>query len=95
MSKPMLVTVPFVLWLLDYWPLGRLKTDRLGLNAPVVLEKLPFLALAAVSSIITVLVQDRGGAVSSLRDYTLVIGNWLKERRISFRFAQNNASLGH
>ena len=71
MSKPMLVTVPFVLWLLDYWPLGRLKTDRLRLNAPVVLEKLPFLALAAVSSIITVLVQDRGGAVSSLGDYAL------------------------
>jgi tetratricopeptide (TPR) repeat protein len=71
MSKPMLVTLPFVLWLLDYWPLGRLKAVSLRLNVPLVLEKLPFLALAAASSIVTVLAQSRGGSVSSLGDYAL------------------------
>jgi tetratricopeptide (TPR) repeat protein len=53
MSKPMLVTLPFVLLLLDYWPLARLNSQfwrRL-------LEKIPLIALSALSSIITFLVQ--------------------------------------
>jgi tetratricopeptide (TPR) repeat protein len=62
MSKPMLVTLPFVLWLLDYWPLGRFVP---GAAKRLVLEKLPFLGLAAACSIITYLVQKSGGAVSA------------------------------
>jgi tetratricopeptide (TPR) repeat protein len=64
MSKPMLVTVPFVLLLLDYWPLGRFSFFRPP--ARLLWEKLPFLALSLLSCIVTFLVQKTGGAVSSL-----------------------------
>ena len=60
MAKPMLVTLPFVLLLLDYWPLRRRM--RWGL----LIEKIPFFILAAVSSVVTFVVQRRGGAVSPL-----------------------------
>jgi cytochrome c-type biogenesis protein CcmH/NrfG len=60
MSKPMLVTLPFVLLLLDYWPLGRFEarvsnTGRQLLR--LVLEKIPLVALSAVSSMVTFLAQ--------------------------------------
>ncbi|HTV63223.1 MAG TPA: hypothetical protein VMH30_11710, partial [Verrucomicrobiae bacterium] len=47
MSKPMLVTLPFVLLLLDYWPLGRLNPSGFGIQElrSLVLEKTPFFAL--------------------------------------------------
>ena len=57
MSKPMLVTLPFVLLLLDYWPLDRIK----GQVWKRVLEKIPLISLSAVSSIATFLAQK--GAV--------------------------------
>jgi protein O-mannosyl-transferase len=57
MSKPMLVTLPFVLLILDYWPLNRIK----GQVWKRVLEKIPLIALSAVSSIATFLAQK--GAV--------------------------------
>jgi Flp pilus assembly protein TadD len=60
MSKPMLVTWPFVMLLLDYWPLARFKPGR---TWRLVREKIPFLALAAVSSVVTFMVQKRGGSV--------------------------------
>jgi len=58
MSKPMFVTLPFVLLLLDYWPLDRRGRSRTRL----VLEKLPFFALTAVSSTFTWAIQGAGGA---------------------------------
>jgi tetratricopeptide (TPR) repeat protein len=60
MSKPMLVTLPFVLLLLDYWPLERFETHRSNTGRrllQLVLEKIPLIALSAVSSIVTFLVQ--------------------------------------
>jgi len=62
LSKPMLVTLPFVLLLLDFWPLGRLRlSERPGALPeglrPVLLEKLPFLALSAAASAVTLRVQ--------------------------------------
>jgi Tfp pilus assembly protein PilF len=60
MSKPMLVTLPFVLLLLDYWPLRRFEAHRSNTGRqvlPPVLEKIPLIALSAVSSIVTFLVQ--------------------------------------
>lgn len=60
MSKPMLVTLPFVLLLLDYWPLGRFETQRSNTARrllQLVLEKVPLIALSAVSSIVTFLAQ--------------------------------------
>jgi protein O-mannosyl-transferase len=69
MSKPMLVTLPFVLLLLDYWPLRRFelntKNSKLNTLLPLVLEKLPFFALALMSSVVTFIVQRKGGAVST------------------------------
>ncbi len=60
MAKPMLVTLPFVLLLLDYWPLER--TRRLSFRS-LLLEKVPLLALAVASSVVTFLVQRRTGAM--------------------------------
>jgi cytochrome c-type biogenesis protein CcmH/NrfG len=60
MSKPMLVTLPFVLLLLDYWPLGRFEAHRSNTGRQVlqlVVEKIPLIALSAVSSIVTFLAQ--------------------------------------
>jgi Flp pilus assembly protein TadD len=72
--KPMLVTLPCVLLLLDFWPLNRrapppqpdgtpTQPDSLGW---LVLEKLPLFALAAAASVVTYLVQATGGAVTTL-----------------------------
>jgi tetratricopeptide (TPR) repeat protein len=60
MSKPMLVTLPFVLLLLDYWPLARFDAHRPKTGHQLVrliLEKMPLIALSAVSSLITFLAQ--------------------------------------
>lgn len=62
MAKPMLVTLPFALLLIDYWPLRRLEANTLRNRAT---EKLPLLALAAAASIVTFAVQRSGGAVVS------------------------------
>jgi Flp pilus assembly protein TadD len=59
MSKAMLVTWPFVMLLLDYWPLERFKSNRAWL---LVAEKIPFFALAAVTSVVTFVVQQHEGA---------------------------------
>jgi Mg2+/Co2+ transporter CorB len=69
MSKPMLVTLPFLLLLLDFWPLRRLGWSQSGNHtvtiARLVFEKLPFFGLAAASSVVTYLVQQHGGAIYS------------------------------
>jgi hypothetical protein len=73
MSKPMLVTLPFLLLLIDFWPLGRLHY-RLPLGKAewaIILEKIPFFALAVGSSWITFIMQAQGGAVSSLEAFPL------------------------
>jgi len=109
MAKPMLVTLPFVLLLLDYWPLARwqkvsaLANSTVPVNVSVpgkkkskhrktessadkritasvsttkdskhlmgrlLWEKIPFLLLAAASSIVTIWAQDKGGAIASLQ----------------------------
>jgi tetratricopeptide (TPR) repeat protein len=101
MSKPMLVTWPFVMLLLDYWPLGRVRNAECGVQSQksvphltgatkpsdgsstldpdparagsqlstvcrLVLEKIPFFALAAVASVVTYVVQQHGGAVKTV-----------------------------
>lgn len=64
LSKPMLVTLPFVLLLLDYGFLERLKT--IGDLKRLLIEKIPFFALSVISSYVTVLAQKSWGAVQSL-----------------------------
>jgi tetratricopeptide (TPR) repeat protein len=57
LSKPMLVTLPCVFLLCDWWPLGRLSGKSAGGKHPLgrlVLEKIPFFALSAMASTITV-----------------------------------------
>jgi protein O-mannosyl-transferase len=65
MSKPMLVTLPFVLLLLDYWPLRRLQLSTLNSQLSTVFEKLPFFALSAVSCVVTFVVQQASGATQA------------------------------
>jgi tetratricopeptide (TPR) repeat protein len=65
MAKPMLVTLPCVLLLLDLWPLRRVAAERWPRDlARLALEKVPFFALAAASSAITFFVQKAGGSVT-------------------------------
>ncbi len=63
MSKPMLVTVPFLLLLLDCWPLQRIRGWDPRAATRLLVEKAPFLVLAIVSSFITIAVQNSGGTV--------------------------------
>jgi tetratricopeptide (TPR) repeat protein len=73
MSKPMLVTLPFILLLLDLWPLRRaqLATGQKDLWLRLIYEKIPLLALSAASSIVTIMIQWRSGAVSSFETIPL------------------------
>jgi tetratricopeptide (TPR) repeat protein len=88
MSKPMLVTLPFVLLLLDYWPLNRLRTDAgPGFRPSVrpvfkrlVFEKLPLFGLAAASGVTTLFTQT--GAIAPFE-------------RISIPFRVGNASISY
>ncbi len=78
MAKPMLVSLPFVLLLLDYWPLQRFAFEAIpGRNQkrfPVfflILEKIPLFLLAALSSAVTYMVQKKGGSVYTLTSLPL------------------------
>jgi len=86
MSKPMLVTLPFVLLLLDYWPLGRMQNaeSRITFHASrfthhvsrtcllrLFAEKVPFFALALAAGLLTVRAQHIGGAITSLEQLPL------------------------
>ena len=74
MTKPMLVTLPFVLLLMDYWPLGRMRLGQslkeLGSDTheskPVQLlwEKIPLFALTGISTVVTFFAESRGGIPS-------------------------------
>lgn len=77
-SKPMLITLPFVLLLLDYWPLNRVRAgDTASETSPayswsrLALEKVPLLALSAASAIITMHAQRTGGAVRTIAEFSL------------------------
>jgi len=81
MSKPMLVTLPFVMLLLDYWPLRRMQnaecrmqneaaTDtqpvsRFTFHLPLLFEKIPFFFLVALASVVTFVVQRHTGALDA------------------------------
>lgn len=80
LSKQMLVTLPFVFLLLDYWPLDRLSAATPQPNwRRLVVEKMPFFALAAVFSGIAFLVQQSEGNVSPLDElpFHIRVGNAL------------------
>lgn len=79
MAKPMLVTLPFVLLLLDYWPMGRMSGDsgRTRRIARLIYEKLPLFAMSAAACVVTMEAQKAGHATVSITDLplTLRIGN--------------------
>jgi tetratricopeptide (TPR) repeat protein len=75
MAKPTIVTLPLVLMLLDFWPLGRLAPPGGGRGAAgagaLLREKLPLLALAAGCAVLTILAQSAGGGLKTLAAYPL------------------------
>jgi len=83
MSKPMVVTLPFVMLLLDFWPLGRVSTtsdnpmeiDFRKLKT-LLLEKWPFFMLVPISCVITYFAQKSAGAVAT-NDRGFYMGNAL------------------
>ena len=73
MTKPMLVTLPVILLLLDWWPLNRFRQEDggdTGESKPFIksllIEKLPFLLLSALSSALTIYAQHHGGTMATL-----------------------------
>lgn len=108
MSKPMVVTLPFVLLLLDFWPLGRWgkgTRETQGTQALqrfngstvqcLVCEKIPFFALALAASIVTYLVQKHGGAVVANDALSVRVANafWAYERYIAKTFWPSHLSI--
>jgi len=78
-AKPMVVTLPLVLLLLDFWPLGRLPTARAATER--VREKLPFLALSIAGGLATIQAQSAGGALPPLE--AVPIGDRLSNAAVS------------
>jgi hypothetical protein len=70
MTKPMLVTLPFVLLLMDMWPLNRVRREPLRW---LVLEKIPLFALVVVVSALTMLSQRQNRAIHSAAELTFDI----------------------
>jgi hypothetical protein len=80
MTKPAVVTLPFVLLLLDYWPLERIRgqtTDDGGRQKiplkQLITEKIPLFTLSAFLGIITFVTQQQGGAVAPLENFPVHI----------------------
>lgn len=68
MAKPMLVSLPLVLLLVDYWPLQRVReASEWSAWRPYIVEKIPLFVLAVASSAVTFATQQHGGTVRSLQ----------------------------
>jgi protein O-mannosyl-transferase len=68
MSKAMVVTLPFLLLLLDFWPLQRFRHVTLG---SLLIEKIPFFALMIIFSVLTFCIQKSTGAVKPLEQFAM------------------------
>jgi len=100
LSKAMLVTLPCVMLLLDYWPLGRLqfgqssspcnsstpkpmnRKDQRSFTHRLVLEKVPFFALATIFCLLTFLAEEREGALEALK--SLPLGTRIANALVSY-----------
>jgi protein O-mannosyl-transferase len=73
MSKPMLVTWPFVMLLLDWWPLKRIPNSEFGIQkfSGLLVEKIPFMVIAVVDCVVTLQVQGQGGTLAMNNQWTL------------------------
>ncbi len=82
LSKPQVITFPFLLLLVDYWPLGRFSFSEAKVAPPstsaptrfssgwLVMEKFPLLLLSAASAFVTMKAQRAGGAIQTLSQYS-------------------------
>ena len=82
LTKPMVVTLPFVLLLLDFWPLNRFELNEGEKNHNILktilllmLEKIPFIILAVTSSILTVMVHHDSGNIEKSFPFIIRIQN--------------------
>lgn len=83
LTKAMIVTLPGLLMLLDYWPLRRIGTNRDGGNiedplgteplSKLILEKVPFLCLSLIASLIAIWAQSLSFAVMPLDEYPFIV----------------------
>ena len=71
LAKPMLVTLPFVLLLLDYWPLSRINPNKLSQAKFLILEKLPLFVSVTIFSVVTFFVQNNSHMVKSTMAFPL------------------------
>jgi len=72
MSKPMMVTLPFVLMLLDYWPLQRWQKEK---TARIIGEKVPFFLLTVMACFLTIWAQSKGNAFAKSIPLHVVVAN--------------------
>ena len=100
MSKPMVVTLPFVLLLLDFWPLNRFSSFQFQISSSeepstesafrLIFEKMPFFALTLAASVVTYFVQTSGRGLWSpgVLSFSSRVANalWAYERYISKTF---------
>jgi protein O-mannosyl-transferase len=108
MSKPMAVTLPAILLLLDIWPLGRLRPGSGQMQAflRLIREKIPLIVLAMVSSAVTIGVQLHGGSVvkmdsiplsgrvaNALASYVAYLGNALWPANLSAFYPYRSPSV--
>ncbi len=70
-AKPMLVTLPFTLILLDYWALERFDKWNAASLFPLIKEKIPLFLLTVFSAIITIFAQKAGGAIQTIETISL------------------------
>ncbi len=84
LSKPMMITLPLVFLILDFWPLERLKPDPShttpGTTQPgwssirlLLYEKLPFFGLSLISGVLTLQAQRAGGALASTESFPMIL----------------------
>jgi protein O-mannosyl-transferase len=85
MAKPMAVSLPVILLVLDAYPLARMTKPGL---ARVMLEKVPFIALAMVSSLVTLLAQAKAGAVLAVSYVGIASRLWGAARGVGFYLAK-------
>lgn len=74
LAKPMIVSLPVLLLLVDHWPLARpgLTFKGVGRGRPLIREKIPFLVGSGVFAVVAMVAQSRGGSVVSLEQHPLL-----------------------
>ncbi len=82
MAKPMVVSLPLILLLLDRWPLGRVRRGVPNAWVPRIREKLPFFAMSAISCAVTLYAQSSAGSVGDLERFP--VGSRIANAAVSY-----------